>query len=654
MRILSNLKISFQVLLISVISIIGFAVVGTIFMVGSRDQAAIQKEATTAVTSIRLTEEISYDFLNARRHEKDFLARLDEKYVDLHHETTAEVLPQIKRMRTFHDEPETLRKVSGIETGFSDYIKQFDRVVESWRKVGLTEKDGLRGALRNSVHAVEARLAELNAPELTATMLMMRRHEKDFLARIDTKYVDELNKSAADFTAQLEKANLPATVKSEISAQLATYVKDFQALATLLLALEDQTTQLSTIFSQVTPLLEGIVAEVTEEFEAANRALADSAEKTFEQFVISIIVVALLVLTISALIGRGISKPIGLMTAAMRRLADGELDTHVPAQESKNEIGAMAGAVQVFKENAVRVKRLEAEQVENERRAEEEKRAAMNKMADDFQASVGNVIESVTTASSQLQSSAEAMSATAEETTRQATAVAAASEQASANVETVATAAEELSSSIGEISRQVNQASSVASDAVNKANETNAKVQGLAEASKRIGEVVELITDIAEQTNLLALNATIEAARAGDAGKGFAVVASEVKNLANQTAKATEEISAQISGVQTSTQEAVVAIEAITKVIEEVDQIASSIASAVEEQSAATQEIARNVEQASAGTQEVSSNITGVNQAANDTGIAATQIQEAAGQLQAQSRSLKAEVEKFLRNVRSR
>ncbi|MBE0529670.1 MAG: HAMP domain-containing protein [Rhodospirillales bacterium] len=358
-------------------------------------------------------------------------------------------------------------------------------------------------------------------------------------------------------------------------------------------------------------------------------------------------------LAVAGLIGHRIANPIRLMTEAMGRLADGDLKVDIPAQDRRDEIGRMAEAVKVFKDNAVEKVRLEAEQEAKDRQAETEKRAAILKLADTFEASVGHVVGQVSSAATEMQSSSEAMSATAEETTRQASAVAAASEQASANVQTVASAAEELSSSISEISRQVTQASQIAAAAVSEAEQTNVKVQGLAQAANKIGEVVALITDIAEQTNLLALNATIEAARAGDAGKGFAVVASEVKNLANQTAKATDEIGAQIAGIQAATQEAVAAINSITKTISKINEVNSGVASAVEEQGAATQEIARNVEQAAAGTQEVSANIGGVSQAANETGAAAGQINRAAGELSRQSETLRAEVDKFLANVRA-
>lgn len=349
---------------------------------------------------------------------------------------------------------------------------------------------------------------------------------------------------------------------------------------------------------------------------------------------------------------KGMVNPIGRIVECLRRLAAGDLAIEVYGTERRDEVGDIAKATLVFKENMIKNNEM-AEEQEREQKIRAARAKRMEDMCTAFDATSSEAVKSLAAVASEMRSSSEALNATAEETTRQASGVAAGSEEASANVQTVASAAEELSSSIVEISRRVAQAAQIAASAVSEAEQTNVKVQGLAAAANKIGEVVALITDIADQTNLLALNATIEAARAGDAGKGFAVVASEVKNLANQTAKATEEIGSQIGSIQTATQEAVAAIEAITKTIAKIDQVNSGIASAVEQQGAATQEIARNVEQAATGTQEVSSNIAGVSQAANDTGAAATQIQSTAADLSRQSEMLRAEVDKFLANVRA-
>ncbi|PIW26489.1 MAG: methyl-accepting chemotaxis protein [Rhodospirillales bacterium CG15_BIG_FIL_POST_REV_8_21_14_020_66_15] len=352
-------------------------------------------------------------------------------------------------------------------------------------------------------------------------------------------------------------------------------------------------------------------------------------------------------------ISRGITNPITALCGVMAHLAQGKLETEVTGCERKDEIGDMAKAVEVFKDNAVNMKRLEREQEEAKARAEVEKRETMNRMAESFEASVGKVVESVSAAAAQLNASSKTMSSAAERAASQSSAVAAASEQAAANVQTVASAAEELASSISEISRQVTESTKIAGDAVVEAKRSNDMVNGLSEAAKKVGTVVNLITDIAEQTNLLALNATIEAARAGDAGKGFAVVASEVKNLANQTARATDEIASQIADIQSATMESAQAISGISETIHRISEIAAAISAAVEEQGAATSEIARNVEQAATGTQEVSENISGVTSSVGETESAADQVNEAAGSLGTQSTLLKEEVARFLEQVRA-
>ena len=351
-------------------------------------------------------------------------------------------------------------------------------------------------------------------------------------------------------------------------------------------------------------------------------------------------------------IGTSITAPLSQLTGSMHRLTSGEIQAEIPDVGTHGELAEMATALGVFRdslrENAALVEEQRTEHQQRQRRADR-----IAALCTEFDSTASAALRDVAAMAEQLQSASKSMTQVAGEVAKQSTAVSAASEQTSGNVATVASAAEQLSASINEIARQVAQSSSIASGAVRQAKETNVKVESLADAAQKIGEVISLITDVAEQTNLLALNATIEAARAGDAGKGFAVVASEVKNLANQTAKATEEIAAQIAEVQASTKEAVAAIDTITKTIEEVDAIAASIASAVEQQSAATKEIAGNVEQASAGTQEVSTGITVVNDTANDTSRAASEIHLASNRLFDQSASLRNAVHGFLDSVRA-
>jgi methyl-accepting chemotaxis protein len=365
------------------------------------------------------------------------------------------------------------------------------------------------------------------------------------------------------------------------------------------------------------------------------------------------LIIAVIVAVIGLVFARSLTGPINRMVTAMKRLADKDWTTEVPAKDRTDEIGDMAAAVQVFKDNGLEVERLEAEQKERERRAEEEKRRAMLQMADDFEGAVGGVVETVSSAATEMQSTAQSMASIAEETESQATTVAAAAEEASTSIQTVSSASEELAASIQEISRQVTHASEIAGEATRQVERTNTQIDGLNSSAEQIGEVVKLITDIAAQTNLLALNATIEAARAGEAGKGFAVVANEVKTLASQTAKATEDISDRIRGVQSETQAAVKAVRSIGDVVAQVSEISQSIASAVEEQTAATREITENVEQTAKGAQEVTMNIQSVNQAAGEAGSASSQVLSAASQLAENSEVLKREVGAFLARIRN-
>jgi methyl-accepting chemotaxis protein len=337
----------------------------------------------------------------------------------------------------------------------------------------------------------------------------------------------------------------------------------------------------------------------------------------------------------------------------MQKLAANDLTLAISGLQRRDELGDCARTLEVFKNNALEVEKMRADQLATETRAAHQRKAEMETLASNFESTAGEIIETVTRASSELEASAGTLTATADRSQELTTSVAAASEQATTNVQSVASATEEMTSSINEISRQVQESARIADAAVEQAQKTNHRVEELAKAASRIGDVVELINTIAGQTNLLALNATIEAARAGEAGRGFAVVASEVKALAEQTAKATGEISQQINGIQSATHESVDAIKEIGQTIGRMSEIAATIASAVEEQGAATQEISRNVQQAARGTQQVSSNITDVQRGASETGTASTMVLTAAQTLSRDSSRLKQEVANFLRTVRA-
>ena len=399
-------------------------------------------------------------------------------------------------------------------------------------------------------------------------------------------------------------------------------------------------------------LLKAVEDRLAGDLVALAGAKLGQAEAMFYTVAAVVAVLLGLAIGLSFFIIRGITVPVVAMTGAMGRLAEGDHGIEIPATGQRDEVGQMATAVQVFKDNMIAAEEMAAAQ-EEERAAKEKRAAEIEALTQGFDGSVSGILKTVASAATEMDATAQSMSATAEETTQQAATVAAASEEATTNVQTVATAAEELASSIAEISRQVNESTRIAEEAAAEAQRTNERVNGLSAAAAKIGQVVNLINDIAEQTNLLALNATIEAARAGEAGKGFAVVANEVKSLANQTAKATGEIAAQVTSMQEETESTVSAIGTISETVARINEIASSISAAVEQQGAATSEISRNVQQAAQGTQEVTANITGVSQAASETGTASTQVLSASQDVARQSEELSAAVEKFLGDVRA-
>ncbi|MGX4806364.1 methyl-accepting chemotaxis protein [Bradyrhizobium guangdongense] len=651
-----SIRLTHKVMAIGLFGLLGLVAFGAIFEIGSFSQDASRDAASRARAIADLNKQLSIEMLEARRDEKNFQQRRNESYAKAH----AELIGPIERD---FDEIERLMSAGGMgalaetmkqaQQGFKRYAADFNSLVAAETRLGLNETLGLSGSLRVAVHDIEAKLKQVDDPRSTSWMLMMRRHEKDFMLRRDPKYLAELKKAATEFSNAIELVAVPTAVMNDITAKLQKYQAEFAAWAET----AQQSAALDAAMMKTFREIEPVMAEVRSAVEATYRQ-ADAAEAATRDavrfwmviaFGITIVVLA----AVGFLLGRSISKALSGMVDAMARLARGELSIAVPGVGRKDEIGEMAGAVEVFRTNMMEAERLRAEQAEADARAREQRRADMKRLADGFEGAVGEIIETVSSAATELDASSNTLTQAAERGNGLATAVAAASEEASANVQSVSSASEEMTSSISEISRQVQESARVADVAVGQAQRTNARVAELTKAASRIGDVVELINTIAAQTNLLALNATIEAARAGEAGKGFAVVATEVKALAEQTAKATGEISQHIGAIQTATEDSVGAIKEIGDTIARMSEVSSVIAAAVEEQGAATQEISRNIQHAAQGTSDVSANIGEVQRGASETGAASAQVHSAAQSLSQESTRLKSEVARFLDSVRA-
>jgi methyl-accepting chemotaxis protein len=612
---------------------------------------------------------IDRDYVDLRRNTLTYTTSGDPQILDRVHELQKSIGEQIKEVTARLVIPEARERMTRVDGMFEELVVNQNLAAQK-----VSERNKLNGemiaqgeklhetltAVRNTAMDHNDLATGANSGIALEALLRVRLDASLYVAKPDAKLAEAIKEEIAQLTLAFDrviaavKGSDQAARMQDVAPLLPQYRQVFENMS----AAVSEITRLRTQVNTKTAEAINKELDTVREVQAANlkttqATIAATSTSTIAQSAVVSGVALVLGAMLAGLISLGITRPVRAMTNAMTTLAGGNVGVEIPARDNTDEVGEMARAVQVFKDNMIETERLRGEQEEQKRRTEQQQRQAMREMADSFEAAVGDIVREVSSQADELQATAQSMSATAEETERQSATVAAASEQAASNVQTVASAAEELSSSIAEISRQVATSSEMTARAVEDTRRTNEEIQGLAEAAQSIGDVVKMINDIASQTNLLALNATIEAARAGDAGKGFAVVASEVKSLANQTAKATEEVRGKIAEMQVATTHSVEAVRDIGETIRRINEIVTSIADAVEQQGAATQEIARNVQQTSLATTEVSANIVGVTKAANDTGAASTQVLGTAGELAQQSQILRSQVDNFLGNIRA-
>lgn len=647
---MNNFSIAVRTMLISTLALIGFAAVAGVTVWGNLRIHANADQQAAASERLAIAKQVSEEFLNARRREKDYLLRRDAKYA-ADHETVSRVVRAALAMLQTKLDGGLAALVAELDNGYQRYQAQFVTVSADLVALGLEENSGLQGRLRKAVQEAESLIAKNASDDLMVPLLMMRRHEKDFILRQDAKYIAQLDKRIEEFEAKLApKAEIDEATKSAIRQTLTAYRAAFHEFAEVTLGMDRDIAELSNLYGQAEPKLQTLRRSIEADYEATTERLRAANQQVFWLTLGLIAAIAGVCVAAGAIVGRSISGPVGRLTAVMLQLADGNKSVEIVAS-GKDEVAAMARTVQLFKNNMLRNDQLQAE-AQAKQEAELARGRMLAELTGAFDGEAKKLIDELISASTQLQSTSQEMRTVAEDSGIRAATVASATEQTTANVQTVATATTELSASIAEISSQVSKASEVASDTSRQANETAGAIDELSRTAERIGEIVTLIKAIADQTNLLALNATIEAARAGDAGKGFAVVASEVKGLANQTAKATEEISTQIAAIQSRTTGAVDAIRVIVTKVSDMESITAAVAAAIEEQNSATQEISKNIEDVASAAEDVAQNVVHVSEAAQINGRMAGDVLEASNLLSDQSGRLGTRVQTFLDAVR--
>ena len=652
-NLLAGLKLRTQVATVGAVGLAALLIVGGIQAVSANFQAVRQTATDEATHAYEKVCAVNIDLLQARRHEKDFFLRNTEETVVAQGKAVSAGKRDLEALFSHLHQDAAVVALRGVVAGVEEYSRQFQVVAAKKRELGLTQDEGLMGRMRKAVHDIETTLKAANQQKLEVLMLMMRRHEKDFLARQDMKYSEDLKARAVEFEQMLPASDLPEASVADIRAKLAEYQRSFLAVVDASVAVRDESKVLSQIYSKLEPVLVNLSDTIAKDYETSQTEMATEREHT-EAVLLWVIVGAVVLVGLGAyLVGGSICRPLIYLTGIMQRLAEGHVKVDISERELtlRTEIGDMARAIRVFDQQAQQnIEMKAAEEAENLSKLRRQQES--EELIDMFGASVAGVFASLSKASNSMAETAGTLGEAAAETNKEVEIVTGAVGETTSNSQSVAAASEELTAAIGEIGRLINNSSQVAEAGSIQAREVVERVLRLRETSSRIGEVVQIISQIAAQTNLLALNATIEAARAGDAGKGFAVVAGEVKNLANQTAKATDDISAQIGEIQDSIAGTVDSVQAIGQTVTGIYQTTSEIAAAVTEQQSATDEIARNIQYVSSSAGEISSAIAKVRGSAVRTNEAARGVGDVSHDMAKQTDRLSVEVMDFLTAIR--